>query len=212
LRIHQQVDLRAHAGLERHDHVLADWIDRRVGDLREQLLEVGEQRRLAVRHDRERRVVAHAGRRLLGVGRHRRDDHPQVLLRVAEGQLLGAQRLDPRRARIALGQVVDVHDRALVPLAVGPLAGHAALDVLVLDDLALHEVDQEYLARSQSALALHVLGRHRHHARLGGEHDVALGVLDPPAGTQPVAVEHRAGHAPVGEHHRRRAVPRLDQA
>ena len=95
-------------GLQAHHHALADRVDRRVGDLREQLLEVGEQRRLAVGQHRQRGVVAHARHRLLALGGHRRDDHPQVLLRVAEGQLLGAQRLDPGRARLALGQVVDV--------------------------------------------------------------------------------------------------------
>ena len=57
-----------------------------------------------------------------------------------------------------------------------------------------------------------MLGRDRDHAGLGGEHDVALGVLDPAAGTQAVAVERRAGDLAVGEDDRGRAVPRLDQA
>ena len=208
----QQVHLRAHAGLQRHHHALADRVDRRIRDLREQLLEVREQRRLAVGQDRQRGVVAHARHRLLALRRHRRDDHPQVLLRVAERELLGAQRLDPRRARVAVGQVVDVDDRALVPLAVRLAAGDAALDLLVLDDLAFLEVEQENLAGSQAALALDVLGRDRHHARLRREHHIALGVLDPAAGPQPVAVEDRAGDAPVGEHDRCRPVPGLDQA
>ena len=196
----------------RHHYALADRVDRRVRDLREQLLEVREQRRLAVGQDGQRGVVAHARHGLLGLRRHRRDDHPQVLLRVAERELLGAQRLDPGRARVAVGQVVDVHDRPLVPLAVRLAAGDAALDLLVLDDLALLEVEQEHLAGRQAALALDVLGGDRHHAGLRREHDVALGVLDPAARPQPVAVEHRAGDATVGEHHRRRPVPRLHQA
>ena len=210
--LREQVDLGPDAGLQRHHHAFADRVDRRVGHLGEQLLEVREQRRLAVGHHGERGVVAHARRRLLALGGHRRDDHPQVLLRVAERQLLGAQRLDPGRARVARGQVVDVHHRALVPLAVGLAARHPALDVLVLDDLALLEVDEEQLARSQAALALDVLGGDRHHAGLRGQHHVSLGVLDPAARPQAVAVEHRAGHAPVGEHDRGGTVPRLDQA
>ena len=72
----EQVDLRADAGLEAHHDLLADRVDRRVGDLREQLLEVREQRRLAVGEHRQRGVVAHARHRLLAVGGHRRDDHP----------------------------------------------------------------------------------------------------------------------------------------
>ena len=47
--------------------LLADRVDRRVGDLREQLLEVGEQRRLAVGEHRQRGVVAHARDRLLAL-------------------------------------------------------------------------------------------------------------------------------------------------
>ena len=57
-----------------------------------------------------------------------------------------------------------------------------------------------------------MLGRDGDDPGLGGEHDVALGVLDPAAGAQAVAVEHGAGHAAIGEGHRRRAVPRLHQA
>ena len=152
-RLRQQVDLGAERGRERHHDRLADRVDRRVGDLREQLLEVGEQRRLAIGQDRERGVVAHRGGRLLAVGRHRGDHHPQVLLRVAERQLLGAQRLDARGARGALGQVVDVDDALGVPLAVRTLAGDSRLDLLVLDDAALLEVDEEDLARLQAALA-----------------------------------------------------------
>ena len=208
----EQVDLGADAGLEAHHDRFADRVDRRVRDLREQLLEVREQRRLAVGQHRQRGVVAHARHRLLALRRHRRDHELQVLLRVAERELLGAQRLDPRRARLAVGQVVDVDDRALVPLGVRLAAGDAALDLLVLDDPALLEIEQEQLAGGEPALALDVLGRDRHHAGLRGEHDVALGVLDPAPGPQAVAVEHRAGEPAVGEHHRRRSVPRLHQA
>ncbi len=57
-----------------------------------------------------------------------------------------------------------------------------------------------------------MLGGDRDHAGLGGEHDVALGVLDPAPGAQAVAVEHRTGEPAVGEHDRRRPVPWLHQA
>ncbi len=48
-RLGQQVALAADPDAERHDDRLADRVDRRVGDLREQLLEVAEQRRPTVR-------------------------------------------------------------------------------------------------------------------------------------------------------------------
>ena len=113
----EQVRLGADARLDRHHHGLADRVDRRVGDLREELLEVGEERRRLVGEDGERDVVAHRADRLLALRRHRREQHPQVLLRVAEGELAGAQRLR-RLAALALGQVVQAHDALLVPLAV----------------------------------------------------------------------------------------------
>ena len=75
-----------------------------------------------------------------------------------------------------------MHHRALVPLAVGLTTSHPALDLLVLDDPPLLEIEQEHLAGREATLALDVLGGHRHHAGLGGQHDVALGVLDPASG------------------------------
>jgi hypothetical protein len=52
-----------------------------------------------------------------------------------------------RRHRL---EVVEVDDVALVPLRVRLLRGDRALDLLVLDDPALVEVDQEQLARRQA--------------------------------------------------------------
>ena len=79
----------------------------------------------------------------------------------------------------------------LVPLGVGLAPGDATLDLLVLDDPALLEVDEEQLAGREPPLALDVLGGDGHHAGLGGEHDVALGVLDPAA-----RAAARCGRAP----------------
>ena len=74
------------------------------------------------------------------------------------------------------------------------------------------EVDEEELARLEAALAHDVLRRLVEHAGLRGEHDPAVLRLEPAPGTQAVAVERRADHAPVGERDRGRPVPRLHQA
>ena len=97
---------------------LADRVDRRVGDLREQLLEVGEQRRRLVGEHGEREVVAHRADRLLALGRHRREQHAQVLLRVAERELAGAQRLARHARRWRSGRSSSRTTPSLVPLAV----------------------------------------------------------------------------------------------
>ena len=60
-----------------HHQLFADRIDRRVGDLREVLLEVGEQLLRPVRQRRDRRVVAHRARGFLAGRRHRR--HQDVM-------------------------------------------------------------------------------------------------------------------------------------
>ena len=207
----QQVGLGPDARADRHHDRLADRVDRRVGDLREQLLEVGEERRRMVRQHRQRHVGAHRPDRLLALRRHRREQHAQVLLRVAERELARPQRLVVV-ARLALGQVLQAHDARPVPLAVRLGRRDPLLDLLVGHDPALGEIDQEQLARRQPALAQDVRRRLVEHAGLRGEHDPAVARLHPASGTQAVAVERRADHAAVGEGDRRRAVPRLHHA
>src|SRR3954454_15624395 len=86
------------------------------------------------------------------------------------------------------------------------------LRLLVRDDAALLEVDEEELARLQSPLADDVRRCVGERARLGGENDPAVARLVPAAGAEAVAVERRADHAAVGERDRRRTVPRFHQA
>ena len=65
---------------EAHHELLADRVDRRVGDLREILLEIGEELLRPVRQRRDRRVVAHRARRFLAGGGHRRHQDGDVFL------------------------------------------------------------------------------------------------------------------------------------
>ena len=55
----EQVGLRSDEGDERHDHVLADRVDRRIGNLREELAEILVERLVLLGEHRKRRVVAH---------------------------------------------------------------------------------------------------------------------------------------------------------
>jgi len=92
-RLIEQVALVAEARREAHHDFLAQRVDRRVGDLREQLLEIGEQRRRLIGEHRQCDVVAHRPHRLGAVLGHRRHQYAQVLLGVAEGALSQSQRL-----------------------------------------------------------------------------------------------------------------------
>ena len=92
-RRHQQVALAPGAGQDRGHQLLADCVERRVGHLREQLLEVAEQRLGAVGEHGQRGVGPHRADRLLALVAHRAEDVLQVLERVAECLLPLEQRL-----------------------------------------------------------------------------------------------------------------------
>ena len=210
----EQVRPRPDERDQAHDQLLADRIDRRVRHLREVLLEVGVQQLGLVRQHRDGRVVAHRADRLLARVRHRRHQELQALLRVAERLLQIEQRHVGLLARHLLGQrqVAHLHLRALQPLLVGIARGEIGLEVVIGDDAALLQVDQQHLARLQAPLARDVLLGDRQHAGLRGhDHPVVLGdeIARRP---QAVAVERGADLAAVGEGHGRRAVPRLHQA
>ena len=207
----EQVVLGPDRGPQRGDQLLPDGVQRRVGDLREQLGEVVEQQPRPVRQDGQRRVGAHGADRLGPGARHGRQHHPQLLLGVAEGLLLGDQLAAVRRDARAPGELVQVHPAGVQPVLVRELRGQARLDLLVLQDASGGGVGQEDPARLEPALA-HDRGRVQvQHADLAGQHDQAV-LGDPvPARPQPVAVEHRADHGAVGEGDQRRAVPRLHE-
>ena len=79
----EEVPLTADRRDHRRDDLLADGVERGIGDLREKLLEVVGQELRPVGEDRQRGVVAHRAERLGAVGCHRREDHFQILERVA---------------------------------------------------------------------------------------------------------------------------------
>ena len=76
----EQVRPRPDERDEAHHQLLADRVDRRVGDLREVLLEVGVEQLRLVGERRDRRVVAHRADGFLAGGRHRRHQELQVFL------------------------------------------------------------------------------------------------------------------------------------
>ena len=207
----EQVVFGADRHAHRRDQLFANRIERRIGDLREQLLEVVvEQARLARQH-RERGVGAHRANRLFAVQRHRHQQHAQVLLRVAEcllaaehGQVIGPLGVRGR-------QVLDVDEMLTQPLAVRMLRGQGLFDFGVADDAAFAGIDQQHLARAQPILDDDVFGGDVEDADLR-RHDDEIVLRDAVARrAQAVAIEHGADQPAVREGDRRRAVPGFHQ-
>ena len=85
--------------VHRHDQLLADRIDRRIGDLREELLEIGVEQPRLQREDGQRRVVAHRADRFRAGRGHRLEDHLDLFAGVAEGELALGEPEDIERLR-----------------------------------------------------------------------------------------------------------------
>ncbi len=209
----EKVSLAAGAGEDRGDQLLADRVQRGVRHLREELLEVIEQRLCAVGEDGQRGIRAHRPDRLLAGGPHRADDVLEVLEGIAESDLAVEQRV-----RIGAGdirgprQVGQGHHVLAEPLPVGPGRGEPMLQLIVADDPPGLEVDQEHLAGFEPPLLDDPLRGDFQGADLGGhDHPVVVG-HDITAGPQAVAVEHRADDVAIGERHRCGTIPGLHQA
>ena len=93
--------------------------------------------------------------------RHRREQDPQILVRVAErllapqhGRVIGRRQVRRRRGRSSMSTEVLV----AATRRTGCSARELALDLLVGDDAALRGVDEEHLARVQPLLEHDVLG------------------------------------------------------
>ena len=149
----EDVRPRADERHEAHHELFADRVDRRVRDLREVLLEIGVEQLRLVGQRRDRRVRAHRADRLLAGHGHRLHEQLEVFLRVAEGLLAVEQRhVRARLARLHGLQVLEHDLRALQPFLVGMRVRELLLDLVVGDDAALLEVDEQHLARLQPPL------------------------------------------------------------
>ena len=216
----EQVALGADRAVDRHDDLLADRVDRRVRDLGEELLEVVVDRAVLVGEEGEGGVVAHRADRIALLLDQGPQHEAHRLAGVAEGLEAPGQCVVVHRRLVregvpvacGMGDQVGQVGAAFEPLRVRPLRGDAALQLLVGDDAAEVEVDQEHPAGLEPPLAQHPFRLDRDDAGLR-RHDDQVVVRDVvAAGAKAVAVEHGADVAAVGEGDRGRSVPGLHQA
>ena len=118
----EQVLLGAHDPRDRGDDLLADRVQRRVGHLREVLLEVVVEQPGSLGEHGGRRVRAHRADRLGALLRHRREQDAQFLFGVAEGELAALHGFVRLHHVFALGEVVQLQQTRVQPLVVGLLA------------------------------------------------------------------------------------------
>ena len=167
----EQVAFSTERGAHPRHQLLTNRVQRRVGDLREQLLEIVEQQSRPLGQHRQRSVGAHRADRRCAGRRHRRKNQSEILLVVPE-QLLpreqcrGDGRLDRRRR-----QVVDLDLVGVQPLAVRVRGRQVPLDLLVFDDPSLGRVNQKDPTRMQPLLDKNLFRRDIQHAYLGRHDD-----------------------------------------
>ena len=167
----EQVLLAADKRFQRSDQLLPDRVQRRVGHLGKQLLEIIKQGAVLVRQHRQRRVVAHGADRFVSGRGHGRGQHAQFFDGEAERALLLPQVVTPgRRQRLGVRQAFQFYLIALEPIAIGLAAGQCVLQLFVADDPALVEADQEHAARLQPTFLPYAFRRQVQHAGLG-RHD-----------------------------------------
>ena len=115
--------------------------------------------------------------------------------------------------RLGLGQVGEPHDllaRTSAPYGLRPETSRLSSSSSTIRPRS--RSTRKSLPGCSRPLRMMFSRRLLEHARLRGEHDPAVLRLEPAARAQPVAVERRADHAPVGEGDRGRPVPGLHQA
>ena len=109
---------------ERGHQLLADGIERRVGHLREVLVEIIVEQLRPLREHGDRLVGAHRADGIVPILRHRFEEELDVFLRVAEGLLAIEQRRGLVRRRDQrrfgqIGQLMQLELRVLQPFLVG---------------------------------------------------------------------------------------------
>ena len=197
---------------QRHHHRLAQRINRRIGDLCESLAQKVVQRRHLVRQHRERRVITHAPHDFGAGGRHRFEDHAQILVPISERELQRAQLLTRLHQRLDAILRRQRRHVLLNPARIRPACGDFTLRGEIAHDATAGRIHQQHAAGAELAAfdditRIEVDDTHfrtRHH------HAVGADLVAARAQTVPVQ-RHRDLHAvAVGE--RRRPVPRLDHA
>ena len=197
----QQVAAGAHINGGVGDNFFPDGVDGGIRHLGEKLLEVVEQGLAALAEYCQRRVHPHGGGGLHPIPGHGENGILHLLIGVAEGLIQPV----PQLLRMGLhppvgdGQLPEVDQIGVQPLAVGLAAGIAGFELCVVHQPAFPEVRQQHPSRLKAGLFYNALRRHIQHSHLGGENQLLIVCEIPPAGPKSVPVQHRPHGVAVRE-------------
>ena len=215
-RLGEQVASPPHDGRQGHHKLLANRIDRRICDLREELFKIRVEQSRLQREHRERRVIAHRADPLGRVPQHRQEHEVEFLTRVPERNLpLGERENIEFRGGGPGGRVLhevrEAKEMILDPLAVRPLPGERILDLRVAQQLSRDGVDCDHLAGAKPAFLddLRIVDSRGAHLRAEREESISREAVA--RGAQAIAVETRADRAAVAEDQRGGSIPRFVQ-
>ena len=207
----QQIPVGPDVDRSIRNDLLPQRVDRRVCHLGKQLLEIMKQRRMMPGQHSQRHIMPHGHRRLRPGARHRKDLLLHVLVGIAKSlvQLVPDLLRVHRDLFIGNGQMIQMQQAVIQPLAVWLFPGIARLTLLVGEDALFFHVNKQHPAGLESRLFHNMRGIDVQHAHLGGQDHLVLIRNIIPGGPQTVAVKRRAGQLPVGEQDGRRSVPGL---
>ncbi len=208
--VDQHVALGTDVGPEAHDHFLPNRVDRRIGDLGEELLEVVVDQPRAVGKHRQWRIVAHGTEGLLGVLGHRLEDQLQMLECEPERAHALEDRLCLQIVHLTRRRKVFQTDALfLEPCTERVPGGDSVLELLVPDDAPLVKVDEEHASRLQPPLVGNRFRIDRQDPHLAGHDDQVVVGEVVAAWPQTVSVQDGTDHMAIGEGDRGGTVPRF---
>ena len=97
------------------------------------------------------------------------------------------------------------------PFLIGVTVGKVGFQLLIGDDFALFQIDQQHLAGLKPPFPDNVFFRNIEHAHFRRQQHKAVLGLQVSCGTQPVTVERGTDHSAIRERNRRGAIPGLHQ-
>ena len=204
-----------HTGRKRHDHLLANTVDGRIGDLSKQLLEVGIKQFGPLAQDRQRGVISHASNGFGSRRQHGLENDFQFFTVPAKGNLLQGQiqNIDGLGGRFnGLGMIGQRYQMLITPLTIGLLGSHLLLDLVIVHQAPFFGVDGHDLAWSKPSLAHNETIVQFDHAGLTAKDHQAVFVKLVAGGSQAVAVQGSSHKTSICENHCCRSIPWFVQA